>query len=416
MSTICLNMIVKNEATIIEETLANILEQVPLTYWVIADTGSSDDTPERIKRFFAERGINGELLHHEWKHFGHNRQLALDAAKGKADYLFLFDADDRICGDLGLNADTELNAGAYFLKMRGQRDNSRFYTRRLMIKNNLPWQWRGAVHEQLHLPKSVSQSITQSLVSGDYYIISGRFGARSQNPQKYYDDALMLERYFDENDEKELCAQNAFFCGQSYRDAKMYDKAAQWYQKSVDYSKKGSEQRRYALMMLAEQYKNLEQPEKAVYQWLLAYNNSPHNAEALVCLAEHFLSRQAYSIAWEYAEKSLSLSEPSLLQVIVVNEAVHRYGRHNAYLRAAIALGKYEQGYTAYKYLLKLPKIHTALNGYLLKVTLLDSIQALINQDEPSEQENIYQQIAMMTELKDNDKAIQQQILSRLAK
>ena len=42
--TICLNMIVKNESHIIESTLNNILDQLPIDYWIISDTGSTDDT------------------------------------------------------------------------------------------------------------------------------------------------------------------------------------------------------------------------------------------------------------------------------------------------------------------------------------------------------------------------------------
>lgn len=52
MSTICLNMIVKNEAAIIAQTLDNILEHIPIDYWVIADTGSTDDTVAIITDFF----------------------------------------------------------------------------------------------------------------------------------------------------------------------------------------------------------------------------------------------------------------------------------------------------------------------------------------------------------------------------
>ena len=52
MNTICLNMIVKNEAAIIADTLDNILEHMPIDYWVIADTGSTDDTVAIITDFF----------------------------------------------------------------------------------------------------------------------------------------------------------------------------------------------------------------------------------------------------------------------------------------------------------------------------------------------------------------------------
>ena len=53
--TVCLNMIVKDESHIIEKTLSHLLEHIPLTYWVICDTGSSDDTCAIIERFDGRR-------------------------------------------------------------------------------------------------------------------------------------------------------------------------------------------------------------------------------------------------------------------------------------------------------------------------------------------------------------------------
>jgi len=72
MKTICLNMIVKNESHIILETLENILSTLKIDYWVISDTGSTDNTPQLIKEFFQSRNIPGELKHDPWKDFGHN--------------------------------------------------------------------------------------------------------------------------------------------------------------------------------------------------------------------------------------------------------------------------------------------------------------------------------------------------------
>ena len=81
----CLCMIVKNEAHIIKETLNNILKYID--YWVISDTGSTDGTQEIIKEFFEQKKIPGELVENEWKNFGHNRTLALEAAqKSKFDF------------------------------------------------------------------------------------------------------------------------------------------------------------------------------------------------------------------------------------------------------------------------------------------------------------------------------------------
>jgi len=55
MTTICLNMIVKNESHVIEDTLQNIINYIKLDYWVISDTGSSDNTIEVIKNFFNKK-------------------------------------------------------------------------------------------------------------------------------------------------------------------------------------------------------------------------------------------------------------------------------------------------------------------------------------------------------------------------
>ena len=87
--SICLNMIVKNEAHIIEKTLENICQYVPITYWVISDTGSTDETKTIIQTFFDKKGIKGELVDHAWKDFAYNRTKALECAYQKTDYLFI---------------------------------------------------------------------------------------------------------------------------------------------------------------------------------------------------------------------------------------------------------------------------------------------------------------------------------------
>jgi len=54
-STICLNMIVKNESHVIIKTFDNILSNINLDYWVISDTGSTDNTKELIIDYFKKK-------------------------------------------------------------------------------------------------------------------------------------------------------------------------------------------------------------------------------------------------------------------------------------------------------------------------------------------------------------------------
>lgn len=71
MYNLTLSMIVKNEAPNIQRCLESVAKYID--YYVICDTGSTDNTKEIIKNFFDSKGIPGEILDHEWKHFGHNR-------------------------------------------------------------------------------------------------------------------------------------------------------------------------------------------------------------------------------------------------------------------------------------------------------------------------------------------------------
>ncbi len=89
-TTLCLNMIVKNEAHVIERALASVKPFID--YWVIVDTGSTDGTQEVIKAYFQD--IPGELYERPWKNFGYNRTEALELARNKGDYLVIVDADD----------------------------------------------------------------------------------------------------------------------------------------------------------------------------------------------------------------------------------------------------------------------------------------------------------------------------------
>ena len=89
MSTLCLNMIVKNEEAVIERALSSVLDIID--YWCIVDTGSTDRTKEIILEVLGD--IPGELVESEWVNFGHNRTESVELANGKADYILLMDAD-----------------------------------------------------------------------------------------------------------------------------------------------------------------------------------------------------------------------------------------------------------------------------------------------------------------------------------
>ena len=97
MQRIGLNMIVKNEAHVIERCLATVKPWID--HWVIVDTGSTDGTQEVIRNFL--RDIPGTLHERPWVDFSHNRNEALELARPTADYLLFIDADETLAMPAG---------------------------------------------------------------------------------------------------------------------------------------------------------------------------------------------------------------------------------------------------------------------------------------------------------------------------
>lgn len=272
---ICLNMIVKNESHVIESTLANILEHVPITTWVIADTGSTDNTKEIIRTFFENRQIPGQLLEHEWVNFAHNRNLAIQAVTD-ADYVFIFDADDRIYGHpIFPPALTHDQYTFYFGKDHG-------YTRPLLVNARKKWLWKGVLHECLCAQEETTPS---AKIQGDYYVESGRTGARSQNPMKYLEDAKVLEKGFEYEftRDRSMADRYAFYCGQSYKDQgpEYHDKAIEWYEKCLLLNN-WVQEKYVACIYLGDMYKNKKDHAAALKYWC---KSTEYDAERTECIA-----------------------------------------------------------------------------------------------------------------------------------
>jgi glycosyltransferase involved in cell wall biosynthesis len=269
---IWLNMIIKNEAAIITRCLESVLPLI--SGWTICDTGSTDGTQQFILDFFSRAKIDGELHHHDWVNFGHNRNRALDNAPSYADYILIIDADDY----LSVNADLpELTADAYMLDM--DRDGYRYGLPRL-IKNNSSWRWQGALHEYLAGGGNKIGTIPADTV----LMISTTDGAREKNPRKYLDDAAILEKELQKEPNN---PRNRFYLAQSYRDAGNVGAALVNYQIRAKMSG-WDEETFYALYQIARlrEYARF-QPDLVIDAYLAAHRYRPHRAEPLHHLARY---------------------------------------------------------------------------------------------------------------------------------
>ena len=289
-------MIVKDESHVIQKTLENLVDQITFSYWVICDTGSTDNTREIITDFFKEKGIPGELLQHEWQDFGHNRTLALRGAFKKADYIFIFDADDTIHGRLPIPS--KLDKDFYKLKF----GFGFTYYRPLLVTAQKPTKFVGVLHEYISLENAHP---SETIIEGNYYVDSGKNGARSRDKDKYLKDAEILKKaYYKEVETKGgLANRYAFYCAQSYKDCNRSDDAIEWYTRVVEELNNWVQEKYYACLMLGFQYRGKNNIVKAIEYFLKAEKFDPDRTEGIFFATETMKDAGLHSLVVLLYEK-----------------------------------------------------------------------------------------------------------------
>jgi hypothetical protein len=293
--SVCLNMIVKNESHIIERTLEMLCSKICFSYWVICDTGSTDDTCDIIKNFFKQKKISGELYEDEWKNFAHNRTLALNSAYNKSDLLLIFDADDEIRGEVVLPKTVDCDG--YFFNFGGSGIT---YQRILLVNNRIRWCFKSVIHEFIACLRD-NGDYTTTTVEGDYYVVSGRSGSRSQDPHKYVKDARILEEaYFEaKKTNDDLHLRYAFYCANSYRDAGMSEKAIEWYKTTLQ-NNNWHQEKYISCLYMHNEYCKIGEQEKGMFYLVESFRYDTERLECAYNLIKHYCIIDLNRVAYQY--------------------------------------------------------------------------------------------------------------------
>lgn len=325
-------MIVKNESKVIGRCLSSV--QHLIDYWVIVDTGSTDGTQQLIPKIL--KSIPGELHERPWVNFGHNRNEAYLLAKNKADYTLFIDADERLIISASVKRPA-LDKDCYRALVYSRSIGG---LRTLMVNNELNWQWEGVIHEEIKVPfVSSSEDLQDFIILAD-----AQDGCRSQDPDKFLNDAKILEKAIETDPEN---ARYMFYLAQSYTNGKDFSKALHYFEKRA-VMKGEADEIYWSLLMIGIMQYSLNMPSDVIILSLWkAHQNRPSRAEPLYFLALIHFTRKEYDLAYFYANIAVSLPCPQGTGFVIYS--VYDYEALILLGRAAQQLNKREEAVAAFR-------------------------------------------------------------------
>lgn len=337
--TICLCMIVKNEAQVIKRCLNSV--RGIINTWVIVDTGSDDGTPEIIRQHLAD--VPGALFERPWQDFGTNRTEALELARSLADYSLVIDADDALELPPGYRL-PPLDADAYVIDIT---DGSTTYQRMQLFKNTRPWRYRGVLHEFVACEGAAHVAHLPIVMRRNHD------GARSRDSQTYVRDAAILEAALQTETGPFMRARYMFYLGQSYRDCGEREKAVAAYLQRAEMG--GWAQEVFLALHEAGQLREaLGAPaDEVLGLYARASDAAPDRAEALHAAAKLCRNLGRHAEAYEIAKRGLALAPPA--DGLFVAQWIYEYGLLHEYAEAARGAGEHRECVDAGLKLLTVP-------------------------------------------------------------
>lgn len=336
--SICLSMIVKNEAHVIKRCLASVLPFIDS--WAICDTGSTDGTQEIIREYLKD--LPGELIERPWVDFSTNRNQALELACKYGDYALVMDADTVLEAEEGFrwNKLGELGALGYYIKIIYGVTH---YWRTSLVKldfrafSGRSWRYEGVLHECLIHPSGFTPESLPGIQIKVYHD-----GARSQctAKEKFDRDVEVLQKALEIEPTN---ARYMFYLAQSYRDAGRSIEAIDTYHKRVAMGGWPKEVY-FSLLQIASLKEHVGQPQpEVIYAYMRAFNYDPTRAEAPCGLARYLRIHGYHVNARLYAEAAVAIKSTD--DILFIDSTVYEWRAKDELSIAEYYCGNYVKSF-----------------------------------------------------------------------
>ena len=334
-------MMVKNEEKIIKRCLESVKDIID--YYIISDTGSTDNTKEIIRKYFEENKIKGEIYDHEWENYGINRTKLLNVSKKKGDYLLLVDAD-YIINVYDTNYRNKLDKDCYKLKWEGNLD----YKNIKLVRGDIDWEYKGVTHEYIinKTKKRLTQEVLEDLTISEYYDGSNR-------KDKFKRDIELLENEILKNETCEDISRYYFYLARSYEDLAIsmnndieqkqnYINALKNYEKRINLGG-WNEEIYYSMWKIGLCKIKLNYDLGNICEQLLkAYEFRPSRIEAIHELVKYFRINKMYHIGYIMGCKVLEQKYPNS-DILFIQKDIYDYKLKDEVSICAYYYGNYQE-------------------------------------------------------------------------
>jgi glycosyltransferase involved in cell wall biosynthesis len=289
----CFLAIVRDESKVIERCLESVKNIA--TSYLICDTGSQDDTVDKIQAFMTNCGIPGDTIRREWLSYGENKSELCKVFRnhpylGGAKYICWLDADEVFITDPKnpLSYPTKEDADKLYEYLESRPENvfkintiysTLIYSRWQFARNNQLYEWRLPYQEYF----TGTISYLDHELPLPLWNFSRHEGNSSRDPQIMDKRIAMSERWMERNPDSSDLDRMTYYLADAYigRDNA---RAIELFKKRL--TMKGFYQERYVSMLKLA--KLVDPLAEKMWYWHSAQELCPERLEAFYDKLNYF--------------------------------------------------------------------------------------------------------------------------------
>lgn len=286
-------MIVKNEEKVIERCIMSAADKID--GFVIFDTGSTDNTIEKIEEIRKRLDLNIICKQSKWVNFGANRTEVFNFTKNikECKYMLVLDADDVLEGTFDIKH--EIDVGTMLVNTDGIQ-----HVHRRLFNTKFDWEYVGAVHEYPRTCGEQAGTEKEEMITSAWINHMNDGGSHADGMKKSEEYMKLLESS-DQNDPRTI-----FYMAQTLRGMGRLAEAKERYKQRITM---GGYRQEIVIstLCIARIQHLLEQHESALMWYMKAYEMDTERSEALMGIIRIAKQLNMFNLGLCVGEKLIAL-------------------------------------------------------------------------------------------------------------